>query len=118
MTVDAVWRWLSDGALDLPLPGSGATAQRFRRLAALGQENLVAARLAEAHTDAAALLAELGSKPTLPQELWGVWAAEPPDAVLTAGDDQTLNGVKAWCSGAGLCTHALVTARRPDGQRA
>lgn len=118
MTVDVVWRWLAEGALDLPLPGSGATAQRFQRLAALGQENLVAGRLAEAHTDAAAILAELDGKPPLPQELWGVWAAEAPDAVLTVSDHQTLTGVKAWCSGAGLCTHALVTARRPDGERA
>ncbi|MDT5183252.1 MAG: hypothetical protein QOI29_1410, partial [Mycobacterium sp.] len=28
-----------------------------------------------------------------------------------------LNGTKSWCSGAGLCTHALVTAHRPDGDR-
>jgi alkylation response protein AidB-like acyl-CoA dehydrogenase len=113
-----VWRWLQDGLLDLPLPAAGATAQRWRRLAALAEEDLGAGRIAEAHLDAVAILDEVGGKPPLPDELWGVWAAEPPDAVLTATDGQTLNGVKAWCSGAGFCTHALVTALRRDGQRA
>ncbi|CAN5712980.1 acyl-CoA dehydrogenase family protein [soil metagenome] len=116
MTVSLVRRWLEEGELDLPLPASGATAQRWRRLAALAEEDIVAARIAEAHLDAVAILDELGGKPPRPDELWGVWAAEPPDAVLTATDGPTLNGVKAWCSGAGFCTHALVTARGPDGE--
>jgi alkylation response protein AidB-like acyl-CoA dehydrogenase len=51
-----------------------------------------------------------------------VWAAEAPDAVLTAtpadDGDVWLDGTKAWCSGAGFCTHALVTARLPGGDRA
>jgi alkylation response protein AidB-like acyl-CoA dehydrogenase len=29
----------------------------------------------------------------------------------------TLDGTKPWCSGAGLCTHALVTARLESGDR-
>jgi alkylation response protein AidB-like acyl-CoA dehydrogenase len=116
VTVSLVRRWLEEGKLDLPLPASGATAQRWRRLAALAEEDIVAGRIAEAHLDAVAILDELGGKPPLPDQLWGVWAAEPPDAVLTATDGPTLNGVKAWCSGAGFCTHALVTARGPDGE--
>ena len=80
------------------------------------------ARIAEAHVDAVAILDELGAKPTQPGQLWGVWAAESPDAVLAAtpGDDGDvlLDGTKAWCSGAGFCTHALVTARLPGGERA
>ncbi|MDT5307182.1 MAG: hypothetical protein QOE48_2860, partial [Mycobacterium sp.] len=32
------------------------------------------------------------------------------------GDAIVLDGTKAWCSGAGLCTHALVTARLDDGR--
>lgn len=114
-------RWLADGLLDLPLPASGATAQRWRRLAELAETDLVAARIAEAHTDAVAILDELGAKPPLPDQLWGVWAAEASDQVVTAsadGDEVTLSGVKPWCSGAGFCSHALVTARRPDGERA
>ena len=34
------------------------------------------------------------------------------------GDAVTLDGTKAWCSGAGLCSHALVTARLASGERA
>lgn len=121
MTVDTVRRWLADGLLDLPLPGSGATAVRWRRLGELAEIDLVAARIAEAHTDAVAILDELGAKAPLPGQLWGVWAAESSDQAVTAstdGDEVTLSGVKPWCSGAGFCTHALVTARRPDGGRA
>ena len=58
--------------------------------------------------------------PSRADQLWGVWAAEPPDAVLTArdeGDRVMLDGTKAWCSGAALCTHALVTARLESGER-
>jgi len=106
-----VRQWLEAGLLDLPLPGSGSTAARWRRLAELAEQDLVAARLAEAHCDAVAILAELGATPPAPHELWGVWAAEAPNAVVTVRDGNILDGVKAWCSGAGLCTHALVTAQ-------
>ncbi len=50
-----------------------------------------------------------------------MWAAESPDAVLTATEVKDgaflLNGTKVWCSGAGFCTHALVTAGLDDGSR-
>jgi alkylation response protein AidB-like acyl-CoA dehydrogenase len=114
-------RWLSSGLLNLPLPGGGATAQRWRHLARLAEIDVAAGRLAEAHTDAAAILAELGGPQPQPGELWGVWAAEPPDSTLTAGgagDHVQLDGTKPWCSGAGLCSRALVTARLGDGRRA
>ena len=123
MNAGTVRRWLNDGALNglnLPLPGSGSTARRWNRLAELAEIDLVAARLAEAHVDAVAILAELGGAPPQPDQLWGVWAAESPDGVLSArgsGDVMTLEGTKAWCSGAGLCSHALITARLPDGKR-
>jgi alkylation response protein AidB-like acyl-CoA dehydrogenase len=81
----------------------------------------VAARIAEAHVDAVAVLDELGGKPPESDQLWGVWTAESSDAVLTAthlGDDMyNLNGTKVWCAGAGFCTHALVTARRQDNRQ-
>jgi alkylation response protein AidB-like acyl-CoA dehydrogenase len=120
-TVSAVLvrKWLADGALNLPLPGSGATSRRWNRLAELAEIDIVSARLAEAHVDAVAILAELGGGPTQPDQLWGVWAAESPDAVLTArcgGDGVTLDGTKGWCSGAQLCSHALVSARLSGGQ--
>jgi alkylation response protein AidB-like acyl-CoA dehydrogenase len=120
MTVALVLEWLRTGQLQLPLPGSGQTAQRWHQLARLAQIDIVAGRLAEAHTDAVAILSELGGPPPGSDELWGVWAAEAPDAVVTArgaGDAIVVDGTKAWCSGAGLCTHALVTARLSDGKR-
>lgn len=120
MTVERVRQWLRAGQLDLPLPGSGRTGQRWAKLAALTECDVVAGRLAEAHADAAAILAELEAPTPQRDQLWGVWAAETPDGVVTAdvrGDSVRLNGVKAWCSGAGVCTHALVTARTPDESR-
>lgn len=118
MTAGLVKHWLESGRLELPLPASGRTAERWQRLAELAAENIVAARVAEAHVDAVAILHELSGKPPEPGQLWSVWAAEAPDAVLTATDIRgayLLNGTKVWCPGAGFCTHALVTARRDDG---
>ncbi|RAU97559.1 acyl-CoA dehydrogenase [Mycobacterium colombiense] len=120
MTAGLVQHWLESGRLELPLPASGRTAERWQRLARLAEENIVAARIAEAHVDAVAILHELGGKPPEPGQLWGVWAAEAPDAGLTATNTDgafTLSGTKVWCSGAGFCTHALVTARLEDGTR-
>ncbi len=120
MTSGLIGRWLDSGALDVPLPGRGDTMRRWRRLAELAEVDLVAARLAEAHTDAIAIMAELGGIDPKPGRLWGVWAAESRDAVLSARHDGkaiSLDGTKVWCSGAGLCTHALVTARLDSGGR-
>jgi alkylation response protein AidB-like acyl-CoA dehydrogenase len=117
MTIALIRRWIESGALDLPMPGGGDTARRWRRLAELAEVDIVAARLAEAHVDAVAIMAELGVEESNPGQLWGVWAAESRDAVLSAQADGSLDGTKVWCSGAGLCTHALVTARLDSGER-
>lgn len=121
MTAGLVNHWLESGRLELPLPASGRTAERWHRLAQLAEEDIVAARIAEAHTDAVAIMHELGGKPPEPGQLWGVWAAESSDAVVTAtsvgGGAFILDGTKVWCSGAGFCTHAMVTARLDDGRR-
>ncbi|WP_218221196.1 acyl-CoA dehydrogenase family protein [Nesterenkonia sp. Act20] len=96
------------------LPGHGDTIARWRRLAGVTAQNTVVGRLYEAHADAVAITAELGQPELVrPGQLWGVWAAEPPSPVLTAqrsGQGWTLTGTKPWCSGASLCSHALVTA--------
>jgi alkylation response protein AidB-like acyl-CoA dehydrogenase len=120
VTAGLVKHWQESGRLELPLPASGRTAERWQRLATLAEDDVVAARIAEAHVDAVAILHELGGKPPDPGQLWGVWAAEGPDAVLKATNVKggfTLSGTKVWCSGAGFCTHALVTARLDDGTR-
>ncbi|WP_396929278.1 acyl-CoA dehydrogenase [Mycolicibacterium sp.] len=120
MTIATVLRWLDAGELNLPLPGSGATLARWQRLADLCELDVVAGRLAEAHTDAVAILAELHGPQVRPGRLWGVWAAEAPGATVVArhdGDVVALSGTKAWCSGAGLCADALVTAHTETGAR-
>ncbi|MGH3782322.1 MAG: hypothetical protein ACRDRO_17315 [Pseudonocardiaceae bacterium] len=45
--------------LAVPLPGRGHTAQRWRALAEMAADDLDLGRLAEAHLDALAILAEL-----------------------------------------------------------
>lgn len=102
-------------AREWPLPGSGRTLVRWSLLAGLAVDDLVVARLVEAHADAIAIMAEIegGRAPVPAGGRWGVWAAEGPGSGLTAtalGDGWRLDGVKPWCSGATLLTHALVTA--------
>lgn len=118
MSARLVRHWRETGALDLPLPGGGETGRRWRRLADLTRVDVTAGRLAEAHTDAVAILAELDGPEPKPDDLWGVWAAESRDAVLCArrgAGGIVLSGTKVWCSGAGVCSHALVTARMESG---
>ena len=103
-----------------PPPAHGSTADRWRRLAALGEQDLPLAKLVEPHHDAVAILEDLSTAPADPDDIWAVWAAEPPFAVLEAenhADGWTLSGHKAFCSGAELVSRALVTARTPDGAR-
>ena len=111
-----------DRAPFVPLPGHGETLARWRALAAVAACDLGLVKLFEGHTDALAILAELQG-PTVPAgSRWGVWAAEPPDARVQAvkvgirsdGEGLRLAGTKAWCSGAGVVTHALVTAWLDD----
>ncbi|MFL0580725.1 acyl-CoA dehydrogenase family protein [Dietzia sp. 179-F 9C3 NHS] len=115
--------WVRSGRADLPLPARGRTRERWAALTAMCAENVSAGRLAEAHADADAILHEIEGTRVGEGEFWGVWAAEPPRPVLTArrsrdGDGGwVLDGVKAWCSGSGVCSHALVTARVDDEPR-
>jgi alkylation response protein AidB-like acyl-CoA dehydrogenase len=126
-------RWvrsaLDDGLLDLPVPGGGRTAERFRTLAEIARVDLDLARLAEAHADAQAIIVELTGdapdrllppRPGSGRRLWGVWAANPPTAAVTAiqtPDGWRIDGTKPWCSGAGCADAALVTAQAVDGYR-
>lgn len=97
-----------------PLPGHGRTPDRLRFLFEIGRRNLSLARLAEAHWDAVAILAEAGHK-VAPNKIYGVWAAEAPGRSLHLCGD-TLSGKKAFCSGAGMIDRALVTVVRPEHQ--
>lgn len=104
--------------LDLPLPGSGRTWERWEALAEISARDLSLGRLAEGHTDAVAILAELHGPEA--QGLWGVWAAEPASARTEASFAEgqwLLTGRKAWCSGAAFLDHALITAHTDAGRR-
>ncbi|MCU0070316.1 acyl-CoA dehydrogenase [Pseudomonas koreensis] len=100
----------------LPMPGSGQTIERFQALAAVAGHDLSLCKLYEGHTDALAIIQQLGGSPT-PGSTWGMWAAEPPDArvrITPAGHLVRLNGRKAWCSGAAVLSHGLLTAWDQD----
>jgi alkylation response protein AidB-like acyl-CoA dehydrogenase len=119
----AAWaftRTVESGRLDIPVPGSGATWERWTAFADLAGEDLSLARLCEGHADAIAILAELGGPRPERGSRWGVWAANPPGPNVTARRPRgtwVLDGVKQYCSGARACTHALVTAAADDGPR-
>lgn len=109
----------------LPLPRSGRTGQRWRRLRDIAAADLTAARVVEAHTDALAILAEAAGPHDDPgagekDRLWGVFAAEAPGVRVDAepdGDGWRLRGTKPWCSLAGRLDRALVTAHVGPGRR-
>ncbi len=114
---------LAQGFGRLPQPGAGATLQRWQALAAVAAHDLSLVKLFEGHTDALAILAELGGQ-TKPQastqmQSWGVWAAEMPGTrvMITSVDGAgvLLDGVKCWCSGAQTVSHGLLTAWHADG---
>lgn len=114
-------RVLVDDKLDsLPMPGGGDTLARWRCLARVAEQDLALAKLYEGHTDALAILAEFekSSVNSRHAALWSVWAADPPAErlqITQGSDDQlTLNGRKAWCSGAASIDYALCTAWRDD----
>lgn len=96
----------------LPVPGQGETAARHRRLAEVAREDVTLAKLAEAHWDAEAILAEDGREP-VEGVLYGVWASEVPGQTLLLEQTETgyrLSGSKPFCSGLGLVDRVLVTA--------
>lgn len=112
MNLAAQFRHFLDvGRLNLPFPGSGATARRHRELAEIAGDNLELGRLAEAHIDAMAILHEAGREPR-PRALYGVWASEGKAGLKVC--EGALSGRKDFCTGAGLVDCALVTIMEPE----
>ena len=106
---------LSSGYGLLPLPGAGATWQRWRALSAVAQHDLSLAKMYEGHTDATAIIAELcESAHAAWPGAWGVWASESPGGRTTLqgtpDGNFCVSGTKLWCSGALTADQALVTA--------
>jgi alkylation response protein AidB-like acyl-CoA dehydrogenase len=106
-------RQMKCGVFTLPDPAGGNTAERHRRLLEIGRTDLQVARVAEAHTDALAILHEAG-RTEEPGALYGVWAAEDPACQLelvAAGRAHVLTGTKAFCTGATIVDRALISVR-------
>jgi hypothetical protein len=109
-----------DALATVPMPGAGATLERWRALAAVAEHDLALAKFYEGHADALAILAEAGEPESGFETIWGMWAAETAGARVVADASAdgrcTLSGVKAWCSGARHLDAALLTVWHPDGR--
>ena len=102
-----------------PFVGQGRTADLWEALATLGAEDLALARAIEPQLDAVTILTQAGHTFD-PTDRFGVFAAEGPGARLTAtrwASRWRLDGVKPWCSLAGMLSHALITAWIDDRRR-
>ena len=113
---------ISDDLDLLPLPGQGCTLERWRMFAKVARCDLSLVKLFEGHTDALAIMVELGALAPLPFSRWGTWCAEPPDARVNLRRDpdthtHRLAGRKAWCSGASIVTHAVVSCWNAQDQQ-
>jgi alkylation response protein AidB-like acyl-CoA dehydrogenase len=102
------------GCLELPDPGTGRTAERWRVLTELGRTDLALARLAEGHTDATSILRQAGLEPQ-PEALYGVWAARSAGTGAVLRDGR-LSGTVRFCSGAHSLDRALVVALSDNGE--
>ncbi|GAA5169411.1 MULTISPECIES: acyl-CoA dehydrogenase family protein [Halomonadaceae] len=120
-------RLIDAGGDRLPPPGGGNTLERWRMLADVASHDLGLVKLFEGHTDARAIIGEWNAQACLPAGgRIGTWAAEPPFAKVSIGTDSSasndqapvrLDGRKAWCSGAPILSHALITAWQGEYQR-
>lgn len=111
----------------IPLPAHGATKERWQCLAAVARHDLALVKLYESHTDALAILQEIDELHVpRPGCAYAVWASESRlspltirsrDTCLPEGAVVTLDGRKAWCSGARVVDMALMTASDERGER-
>ncbi|WP_085808847.1 acyl-CoA dehydrogenase [Sphingomonas sp. TZW2008] len=105
-------------------PGdAGAYHALLRPLYAAGRRDLPLGRLLEGHVDAVQIVQRYGDanqRAALANALaggatLGVWNAALPGVPLVLGEGG-LEGGKSYASGAGVLSHALVTADTPAGQ--
>ena len=111
-TIDALLPLLA-ASEKAPLPGRGATLERFSLLASVAAADVTAGRVLEPHLDALAILDEARVTPPVAYATWGVFAAESPSDRLVARHEQhgwRVSGVKPWCSLGARLDAALVTA--------
>jgi alkylation response protein AidB-like acyl-CoA dehydrogenase len=93
-----------------------------RLLVSLGEANLSAARLYEAHVNAIQLAFRYGTDELKTRcaadaaagHLFALWVTDPPGGGVRL-EGNVLLGAKAFCSGAGAASRALITAATPAG---
>ncbi|MFJ4143085.1 acyl-CoA dehydrogenase [Pseudomonas sp. NPDC089734] len=110
---DGLQALVNEGLDRLPLPAGGRTLERWQALACVAAHDLGLCKLYEGHTDALAIMQELNAPAVEEKTTWGMWAAEPPNARVGLQWQEgslRLEGRKAWCSGAAVLSHALITA--------
>jgi len=106
---------VDNGVPDL---AGGDTATRWDRLYEWARRGSVsAARLAEAHLDATAILAEAGHSADPDASVYGVWASSPGSTATLSKDHTVVRGIKPFCSGVGLVDRALVTVTDLDSEQ-
>jgi hypothetical protein len=115
----ALARLTGPQAATLPRPGGGQTVERWRQLADVAARSLPLAKLYEGHADALAIVQELSGVPAA-DGAWATWCAEPPTARLSFSEPNAtgalrIHGTKAWCSGAALVDHAVVSGWNAAG---
>ena len=113
------------GGLGLGIDPGGASSL-FAVLRSIGQGNLAVGRIFEGHANAIKLINTFGSEAQIERasedlragHLFAIWNAETKDGIRVIGDkNQKLSGAKAFCSGAGHVTRALITATGESGMR-
>ncbi len=105
--------------------GEAGALGLLKIFATLGEGNLPVARLYEAHVNALQLICRYGSAElaracaadAAAGALFALWVTDPADDGLALGPGGVLEGRKAFCSGAGVATRALVTAEMDGGIR-
>ncbi len=96
-------------------PAGAMALLRLFQLA--GEGSLAVARLYEAHVNALQLILRYGSAALIERcardaesEIFALWVTDPRENALALKPGLELEGSKAFCSGAGVATRALVTA--------
>jgi alkylation response protein AidB-like acyl-CoA dehydrogenase len=107
--------------------GKAGALALLRLFVLLGRAGLPIARLYEAHVNALQLierygtarLAEEAAGDAAAGHLFALWVTDPhmPLALTSRGADFVLEGGKAFCSGAGVATRAVITAATESGTR-
>lgn len=114
--------WHLAPAVDPATPD--ANLRLLSALYATGRKDLPLGRLLEGHVDAVQIVQRLATPAQIERlhdalaggATLGVWNAAMPDAPLVLHGDR-LGGGKSYASGAGVLTHALVTAQVPEGMQ-